>query len=26
MIHYTNNTANNVHMDQKLHMIEGSCC
>jgi len=25
MTRYTNNTANNIHTNQKLHMIEGSC-
>jgi len=25
MTRYTNNTVNNIHTVQKLHMIEGSC-
>jgi len=25
MTRYTNNTVNNIHTDQKFHMIEGSC-
>jgi len=25
MTRYTNNTVNNIHTDQKMHMIEGSC-
>ena len=25
MTRYTNNTVKNIHTDQKLHMIEGSC-